>query len=66
MDSVGQESFDHRKYMTEYKKKMKKSVRAAMDEDVHYGNIMTVPRTVSGISHTTSRNQVTICARTTW
>ncbi|HNO09097.1 MAG TPA: DUF2193 family protein, partial [Methanoregulaceae archaeon] len=43
MDSVGMTSFDARKYMEGYRKKMEGTVRAAMDDDVHYANIVTIP-----------------------
>ena len=43
MDSVGQSSFDCRKYMKDYRTKMTGAVKAAIDDDVHYGNIVTVP-----------------------
>ena len=39
MDSVGQSSFDCRKYMKDYRTKMSSAVRAALDEGVHYGKI---------------------------
>jgi hypothetical protein len=43
MDEAGHISFDVKKYMSEYKNRMKKTVKAAMDADVFYGNIVTVP-----------------------
>lgn len=43
MDDAEHSSFDVRDYMTKYKKAMTKSVKAAMDDGVHYGNIVTVP-----------------------
>ena len=62
MDSVGQKSFDHRKYMAEYKKKIKTTVRAAMDEDVHYGNIVTIPAyCVGDIAHHISQSSYNMC-----
>jgi len=46
MDSVGHESFDVRKYMARYKDGIKKTVIEAIDDGVHYGNIVTLPATV--------------------
>jgi len=43
MDEAGHTSFDVRKYMSQYKDKMRKTVKAAMDDEVFYGNIVTVP-----------------------
>ncbi|WP_406671261.1 DUF2193 domain-containing protein [Methanolobus sp. ZRKC4] len=43
MEEAGHSSFDVRKYMDQYKQKMKKTVKAAMDAEVFYGNIVTVP-----------------------
>ncbi len=52
MAAAGHESFDVNKYMFQYKKKMEKTVKAAMDDGVHYGNIVTVPAyCVGDISH---------------
>ena len=52
MDSVGQSSFDCRKYMKDYRTKMTGAVKAAMDDGVHYGNIVTVPAyCVGDIAH---------------
>ena len=43
MDDADHSSFDVRKYMNGYKKEMTATVKAAMDDGVHYGNIVTVP-----------------------
>lgn len=43
MDEAGHTSFDVRKYMAQYKDKMKKTVKNAIDDEVFYGNIVTVP-----------------------
>ena len=43
MDDAEHSSFDVRKYMNGYKKEMIATVKAAMDDGVHYGNIVTVP-----------------------
>ncbi|HEX3014546.1 MAG TPA: DUF2193 domain-containing protein [Methanobacterium sp.] len=62
MDSLGQESFDVRKYMSNYKKNMKETVMAAVEDDVHYGNIVTVPAyCVGDISHHISQSTYNMC-----
>src|SRR5690606_2244353 len=43
MEEAGMTSFDARKYMSEYRRRMEGSVKAAIDDGVHYGNILTVP-----------------------
>ena len=62
MDSVGQSSFDCRKYMKDYRTKMSSAVRAALDEGVHYGNIVTVPAyCVGDIAHHISQSTFNMC-----
>ena len=62
MDSVGQNSFDCRKYMKEYRKKMEGAVKASLDEGVHYGNIVTVPAYFVGdIAHHISQSTYNMC-----
>lgn len=62
MDAFGHKSFDVRKYMSEYKKKMRPAVRAAMDDGVHYGNILTVPAyCVGDISHHIAQSTYNMC-----
>ncbi|MCK9150608.1 DUF2193 domain-containing protein [Methanobacterium alcaliphilum] len=62
MDGAGHESFDVRKYMSQYKKKMFKTVKEAMDDEVHYGNILTVPAyCVGDISHHISQSTFNMC-----
>ncbi len=62
MDSVGQSSFDCRKYMAEYRKKMAGAVRAALDEGVHYANIVTIPAyCVGDIAHHISQSTYNMC-----
>ena len=62
MDSLGHESFDVRKYMSNYKKNMKETVMAAVEDDVHYGNIVTVPAyCVGDISHHISQSTYNMC-----
>ncbi len=62
MDSLGHSSFDVREYMSQYQKKMMKTVKAALDDGVHYGNIVTVPAyCVGDISHHISQSTYNMC-----
>jgi len=62
MDSAGQSSFDCGKYMKDYRTKMNSAVRAALDEGVHYGNIVTVPAyCVGDIAHHISQSTFNMC-----
>src|SRR5512136_502516 len=62
MDAAGMTSFDCRKYMAAYRKKMEATVRAAMDDGVHYGNIVTVPAyCVGDIAHHISQSTFNMC-----
>lgn len=62
MDSVGESSFDCRKYMKEYRTRMQGAVRASIDEGVHYGNIVTVPAyCVGDIAHHISQSTYNMC-----
>jgi len=62
MDSVGESSFDCRKYMKQYRKKMEPVVKAAVDEGVHYGNILTIPAyCVGDIAHHISQSTFNMC-----
>ena len=62
MDNAGHSSFDVRKYMNSYKKKMRSTVIAAMGDDVHYGNILTVPAyCVGDIAHHISQSTFNMC-----
>ena len=62
MDSVGQSSFDCRKYMKDYRTKMTGAVKASIDEGVHYGNIVTVPAyCVGDIAHHISQSTYNMC-----
>lgn len=62
MDSLGHESFDVRKYMSKYKEKMKGTIMAAVEDGVHYGNIVTVPAyCVGDISHHISQSTYNMC-----
>jgi len=62
MDAAGQSSFDHRKYMESYRRKMAGVVKAAVDEGVHYGNILTVPAyCVGDIAHHIAQSTFNMC-----
>ncbi len=62
MDAFGHQSFDVRKYMSLYKKQMKQTVKEAMNEGVHYGNILTVPAyCVGDISHHIAQSTFNMC-----
>ncbi|MBP2133848.1 hypothetical protein J2128_001802 [Methanomicrobium sp. W14] len=62
MDSAGQSSFDVRKYMAGYRKKMEPYVKAAIDDGVHYANIVTVPAyCVGDIAHHIAQSTYNMC-----
>ncbi|ABR54060.1 conserved hypothetical protein [Methanococcus vannielii SB] len=62
MDDFGHKSFDVRKYMSEYKRRMEKSVKEALEQEVHYGNIVTVPAyCVGDISHHVAQSTFNMC-----
>jgi hypothetical protein len=62
MESFGHESFDVRKYMAEYRKRMEGAVKEAVDDGVHYGNIVTVPAyCVGDISHHIAQSTFNMC-----
>lgn len=62
MDDSGQISFDVRKYMETYKKSMRKTTIEAIQDDVHYGNILTVPAyCVGDISHHIAQSTYNMC-----
>ncbi len=62
MDSVGQNSFDCRKYMKDYRVKMAGAVKEALNEGVHYGNILTIPAyCVGDIAHHISQSTYNMC-----
>jgi Uncharacterized protein conserved in archaea len=57
MDEAGVTSFDVRKYMKEYGRAMKGTVKKAMSAGVFYGNILTVPAyCVGDIAHHISQS----------
>jgi hypothetical protein len=62
MESLGHESFDVGKYMTEYRRRMEGAVKEAVDDGVHYGNIVTVPAyCVGDISHHIAQSTFNMC-----
>ncbi|WP_292517117.1 DUF2193 domain-containing protein [Methanoculleus sp.] len=62
MDAAGMTSFDPQKYMSEYRRRMEGTVRAAIDDGVHYGNILTVPAySVGDISHHIAQTTFNMC-----
>jgi len=62
MDDAGQSSFDCRKYMKTYRTKMTGAVKAAIDDDVHYANIVTVPAyCVGDIAHHIAQSTYNMC-----
>ncbi|MCX8206988.1 MAG: DUF2193 domain-containing protein [Methanothrix sp.] len=62
MDAAGHTSFDVRKYMQSYKSRMKGAVKAAIDDGVHYGNIVTVPAyCVGDIAHHIAQSTFNMC-----
>ena len=62
MDAFGHTSFDVRKYMSQYKKRMTATVKEAMNDGVHYGNILTVPAyCVGDISHHIAQSTFNMC-----
>jgi hypothetical protein len=62
MHGAGMTSFDPEKYMSEYRKSIESSVKAAIDDGVHYGNIATIPAyCVGDISHHISQSTYNMC-----
>ena len=62
MDDADHSSFDVRDYMNKYKKAMTSAVKAAMDDGVHYGNIVTVPAyCVGDIGHHIGQSTYNMC-----
>ena len=62
MDAAGMTSFDARKYMEGYRKKMEGTVRAALDDGVCYANIVTIPAyCVGDIAHHISQSTFNMC-----
>jgi hypothetical protein len=62
MKDSGHTSFNTRKYMDEYREKMRSTIKAAMEEGVHYGNILTVPAyCVGDVAHHISQSMFNMC-----
>ena len=62
MDDADHTSFDVRDYMNKYKKAMTASVKTAIDDGVHYGNIVTVPAyCVGDIGHHIGQSTYNMC-----
>jgi hypothetical protein len=62
MDDAGMTSFDQRKYMSEYRRRMEGTIKAAIDDGVHYGNILTVPAySVGDVSHHIAQSTFNMC-----
>ncbi len=62
MDLAGHTSFDVRKYMAEYRRRMERTVKEAIDDGVHYGNIVTVPAyCVGDIAHHIAQSTFNMC-----
>lgn len=62
MDGAGMSSFDPRKYMSEYRRRMEPTVRAAVDDGVHYANILTVPAySVGDVAHHIAQSTFNMC-----
>jgi len=62
MDDAGVDSFDVRKYMATYRDRMLPYVKAAVDDDVHYANIVTVPAyCVGDIAHHIAQSTFNMC-----
>ena len=62
MDGLGMDSFDPRKYMATYRDRMLPYVKAAIDDDVHYANIVTVPAyCVGDIAHHIAQSTYNMC-----
>jgi hypothetical protein len=62
MNNAGMSSFDPRKYMDNYRKGMESFVKAAIDDGVHYGNIVTIPAyCVGDVSHHISQSTYNMC-----
>ena len=62
MDAAGMTSFDCRKYMAGYRQRIIAAVRAAVDDGVHYGNIVTIPAyCVGDIAHHISQSTFNMC-----
>lgn len=55
-------SFSAKRYMADYRKGIEKSVKAAIDDGVHYGNIATIPAyCVGDVAHHISQSTYNMC-----
>ena len=62
MRSVHMKSFTAKNYMASYREKMLPYVKAAIDDGVHYGNIVTVPAyCVGDVAHHISQSTYNMC-----
>ncbi len=62
MDGAGHTSFDVRKYMDKYREHITPAVKAAIDDGVHYGNIVTIPAyCVGDIAHHIAQSTFNMC-----
>jgi len=62
MDGAGHTSFDVRKYMDKYREHVLPAVKAAIDDKVHYGNIVTIPAyCVGDIGHHIAQSTYNMC-----
>jgi len=62
MDKAGHTSFDVRKYMSQYKDRIKGTVKKAIDAGVHYGNIVVVPAyCVGDVGHHIAQSMFNMC-----
>lgn len=62
MKDAGHTSFDVRKYQERYKERMKPTIKAAIDDEVHDANIVTVPAyCVGDIAHHISQSTFNMC-----
>ena len=62
MAEAGHTSFDVGEYMKQYKEKMKPVIKAAIDDGVHYGNIVVVPAyCVGDVAHHIALSMFNMC-----
>lgn len=62
MRTVHMKSFTAKNYMASYREKMLPFVKAAIDDGVHYGNIVTVPAyCVGDVAHHISQSTYNMC-----
>lgn len=62
MRKAHMQSFSAKRYMQEYRRRMLPAVKAALDDGVHYGNIVTIPAyCVGDIAHHISQSTYNMC-----